>query len=222
MNNVHMRQVAIFYHVYLGGGEIPCDHENVVGIISEQLSALHASGLMAGVEHFSIGVSGSEYDAFMVAAMAPEAHVTQNSSGLGEVPTIQMLQAFCKSHPNWYVLYIHTKGAIYKGFQHVVAWRKCMENCVIWRWQSCLADLESGVDSCGCHWLTPMRFPIIGNNPYWAGNFFWARSDFLNTLPPVNTNTRYDAEAWIGTGRRKPRVRDYAPHWPGAACMQCA
>ena len=66
-----MRSVAIFYHIYLGGGEIPCDAENVISIVTEQLSALEVSGLTKRASHFQIGVNGSDEDAFMIASMAP-------------------------------------------------------------------------------------------------------------------------------------------------------
>lgn len=215
-----MRPIAIFYHIYLGGGTIPCDPENVTQIVTEQLSALYVSGLAASAQYIEIGVSGSEEDAFMVQSMAPDWKVTHNKTGVGELPTMKLMQDFCKSHPDWYVLYFHTKGAIYKGHITVTAWRNCMENVVIWRWKSCVADLESGLDSCGCHWLKPSQYPIIGNVPYWGGNFFWARSNLLNTCPPIDINAdRYQAEVWIGKGRRA-RVRDYAMHWPGAHCIQ--
>lgn len=215
-----MNPIAIFYHIYMGGGVIPCDTENVIGIVTEQLAALNVSGLSRRAQHIEIGVTGSELDHFMIKGMAPlGAHVAHNLTGVGELPTMKMMQDFCRDHHGWYVLYIHTKGAIYKGFQQFVDWRHCMENAVIWRWESCYKDLEAGVDSCGAHWLTPARYPIIGNVPYWGGNFFWAKSNFLNTLPPIDVNAdRYQAEVWIGKGKRPPKVRDYAIHWPGAAC----
>ena len=216
-----MKPIAIFYHIYLGGGTIPCDSENVTQIVTEQLSALHASGLAAVASYIEIGVSGSEEDAFMVQSMAPNWKVTHNKSGVGELPTMKLMQNFIREHKKgWYVLYFHTKGAIYKGHDSVTAWRNCMENVVIWRWKSCISDLDSGVDSCGCHWLTPAMYPIIGRVPYWGGNFFWAKIELLNTMPDIDVNAdRYQAEVWIGKGRRA-RIRDYAVHWPGAGCMR--
>lgn len=215
-----MRPIAIFYHVYLGGGVIPCDHENVIGIVTDQLSALEASGVAKASQHSVIGVSGTEEDVFLVGMIAGKAQVFHNKEGVGELPTMKRMQDFCVGHPGWNVLYLHTKGAIYKDQPLYSAWRKCMENAVIWSWNSCQADMQNGIDSCGAHWLTPQLYPIIGRVPYWGGNFFWAKSEFLNTLPPIDINAdRYQAEVWIGKGRR-PRVRDYCIHWPGAACMR--
>ena len=170
---------------------------------------------------FVIGVSGSKFDAFMMASLAPEAVVTHNDVGVGELPTMKLMHMFCQKSPNWNVLYLHTKGAIYNGDPTVTAWRKCMENAVIWQWQRCVNDLSFSIESVGAHWLTPAKYPIIGDVPYWGGNFFWAKSEFLAGLPEIDINAdRYQAEVWIGKGRRPPRIRDYAMHWPGAACCK--
>lgn len=214
-----MRPVAIFYHIYMGGGSIPCDHDNVLGIVTDQLSSMRVCGVMAKADQVTVGVSGSDLDAFMVRGMIGKGSVVHHASGNGELPTMILMQFFCKTHPGWDVLYLHTKGAIYKGFQHVVDWRHCMERAVLWNWQSCVKDMESGVDSCGAHWLTPWKYPVIGPVPYWGGNFFWVKSEFVNTLPPLDPNAdRYAAEVWIGRGKKPPRVRDYAAHWPGQGC----
>lgn len=59
----------------------------------------------------------------------------------------------------------------------------------------------------------------------WAGNFWWAKSDFLRTLPSIMNRerikisglgaaeSRFESEVWIGNGPRLPRVRDYHPRW---------
>lgn len=216
-----MRPIAIFYHVYLGGGEIPVDSDNVIGIVTDQLSALQVSGLTVRARHFEIGVTGPDLEAFMVMGMAPpNSKVTHHHGGVGELPTMKLMQDFCATHPGWSVLYLHTKGAIYKGFDHVVRWRHCMERVVIWQWEACYKDLEFNFESCGAHWLTPGRYPIIGEWSYWGGNFFWAKSEFLNTLPAIDVNAdRYQAEVWIGRGKKPPKVRDYAIHWPGYQCI---
>jgi len=216
-----VKPIAIFYHIYLGGpGVHPCDPGIVTGIVTEQLSALHASGLMGSTKLFHIGVNGSDEDVFMVKSMEPLASVNKNLPGVGELPTMKVMQDWCKATPGWNVLYLHTKGAIHGGNPTMAQWRHCMESACIWSWKQCVHDLEEGgIESCGAHWLTPEAMPFIGNTAYWGGNFWWSTSDFLSTLPIIDVNlTRHEAEVWIGRGPRRPRVRDYRPHFPMAGC----
>jgi hypothetical protein len=155
----------------------------------------------------------------MVKSMEPLASVNKNLPGVGELPTQKVMQDWCKVNPGWNVLYFHTKGAIHNGNPVMEAWRHCMERACIWGWRDCVHNLENGIESCGAHWLTPEQYPIIGLTPYWAGNFWWATSDFVNTLPTIDVSlSRYEAEVWIGRGPKRPRVRDYAPHFPMQGC----
>lgn len=215
-----MRKIAVFYHCYLSGGEVAVSVDNVIRIASAQFSALDKSGLSDSAQHISIGVSGSPADYMAIASMSPKSsEVSHNLAGVGELPTMKRMQDWCKNNPGWLVLYIHTKGAIHHGNPPYEAWRSCMERAVVWGWKKCVNDLLGRYESCGAHWLTPQRFPFIGETAYWGGNFWWARSDFLNTLPPIDVNlSRYEAEVWIGRGPRRPVVMDYAPHFPMSGC----
>jgi hypothetical protein len=78
-----------------------------------------------------------------------------------------------------------------------------------------------GFDAVGCHWLTaeqfsswaPQEFP--DGTPFFGGNFWMARCDYLRGLPEPSTRSRFDAERWIGLG--DPRVLDLRPGWPAAS-----
>jgi len=214
-----MKPIAIFYHVYLSGGEHPCNPECVTGIIADQLGAIQASELGLNTSLFHIGVNGTDEDTFLVSMMAPGASVNRNGPGTAELPTQKVMQDWCKVNPGWCVLYLHTKGAIHNGNPVMSSWRRCMERACVWGWRNCVHDLHSGFDSSGAHWLTPESYPVIGLTPYWGGNFWWATSDFINTLPKIDVSlSRYEAEVWIGRGPKRPKVRDYAPHFSMAGC----
>jgi hypothetical protein len=110
------------------------------------------------------------------------------------------------------VLYAHTKGAA-DDSDFRVRWRHSMTNRVVVRWQEHLATLETGdVDAVGCHWLTPEAYPGMVNTPFFGGNFWMARCDYLRTLPPCPSEPRFEAELWVG--RNNPRVIDLLPGWP--------
>lgn len=217
-----MKPIAIFYHVYMGGGVIPAAADNCLRICMEQLDTLNVTGLVTQSNLVHVGVSGSKDAANMVKSVVPwpKVSVMHNEFGVGELPTMAHMQYWCKDHPGYAVLYFHTKGAIHGGSPVYERWRYCMENVVLWRWRECVADIsDRGIDMAGAHWLKPQNYPFIGPLPYWAGNFWWASSDFINTLPTVEVNAdRYQAEVWIGKSRRAPRVHDYAPHFPMTGC----
>jgi hypothetical protein len=45
-----------------------------------------------------------------------------------------------------------------------------------------------------------------------GGNFWWARSDLIHRLPPIETETRWDAEGWLGLG--DPDIANLIPGQP--------
>lgn len=70
----------------------------------------------------------------------------------------------------------------------------------------------------------------VGNPPVdhiWGGTFFWARSDFIATLPPLaecplvkqhgmkSYESRATDEQYIGLGPKLPRTKDYCTYGIG-------
>jgi hypothetical protein len=214
------RPIAIFYHTYLSGGDPPANFDNAIRIIATQLDSMNQVGLIDLASHIQIGVNGSEADYAAVCGIAyPKCKVTHNLVGTAELPTMKLMQDFCRDHPGWSVLYLHTKGVIHNGSPTFEAWRLCMEKTVIWNWNHCVHEIQRGFDTAGAHWLTPSKYPFIGPVPYWGGNFFWATSDYLNLLPNIEVVAdRYQAEVWIGKSPRKIAARDYAFHFPMSGC----
>jgi hypothetical protein len=92
---------------------------------------------------------------------------------------------------------------------------------VVHNWRKCVADLDSGYEAVGCHWMEPPETPE--GQFIFAGNFFWSTSRFLRTLPSIqdreriklsglwSLQSRYEAEVWFGNGRQLPLFRDYHP-----------
>lgn len=220
-------KIAIFYHTRLSGGEPHIDFDHASGIMAEQMDALEKSGLMDATSHMLIGVNGGMADAAAAAMLSPDkATLTAFPEEYrGELPTLYLLRLWAIENPGWAVFYHHTKGAIHLWEPFYANWRRCMERVCVWNWQRCIDDLQRGADSVGAHWLTKERFPGQISTPFWGGNFWWATSDYLATLPEmprtaVHRTDFYQAETWISTGPRLPRVSTYADHWPGGHCAQ--
>jgi hypothetical protein len=216
-----MREIAVFYHTRLSGGDPHIDFDHASNIMAEQMQELIATGLAEAASKLLIGVNGGMHDFCAAACMAPPnaEMVAHPNHFRGELPTMFIMQQWCRSNPSAYVMYHHTKGAIHKGEILYDAWRKRMMNCCTSNWRQCIKDLDEGYESIGCHWLTPEQFGPAVKAPFWGGNFWWAKASFLNTLPQLRqtADTReqfYDAESWIGWGPRRPLVKDYYPGWP--------
>lgn len=225
-----MSKIAVFYHCRLGGGDPPINADHAIGIMQSQMDALIRSGLESRADLIVVGSNGDMTNFIAAKSLSPHKAevVNHGEHARSELPTLAIIREWIRDHQDWYVLYHHTKGAGHwnhgQFFGH--QWRKCMERVVVWKWKACIDDLESGYDAVGAHWLTRERYgATMGptRTPYFGGTFWWAKASFLLKLPDIPTNAgspthghdddRFLAEKWIGLGP-KPKVRDYAPHWP--------
>jgi hypothetical protein len=209
-------KLAVWYHCVLSGPRIPSE-DFAVSILSEQMHALKESGLFDAAQQRCFCVNGGDVDFLTLASFVPApGNVVANHEGQSEIPTMNLLRQNLK--PGWAVMYHHIKGVQHPGNPQVERWRRCMEHVCVWNWNGCVAELERRSDTCGAHWLTHEKYPMLGvGQRYWGGNFWWATSDYLLTLPPLPNDSfenRYEAESWIGKSPRNPRIYDFAPHWP--------
>lgn len=193
--------LAVFYHAYVGGRwQIP---------VAEHARALEHAGFTGTVR---IGAVGPREDRRRVVECFPHARLVAEADSGFEALTINALRGYALEHDGA-VLYAHTKGAAtVEAFRD--RWRRSMTDRVIGRLWENVALLDE-VDAVGCHWLTEQQFPgMFGPTlpPFFGGNFWVARCDYLRTLPECPAEPRYEAERWIGLGN--PRVRDLLPGWP--------
>jgi hypothetical protein len=143
-----------------------------------------------------------------------------------------MLEQWLPGHEDYYVLWFHSKGATHEPGHYLSdRWRGCMQKHCVVNWRQCVADLDAGFESVGCHWMSGNKTPP--GQSIWAGTFFWAKASFLLTLPSVmkrdriklsgldSIESRYEAEVWIGNGPRLPRVKDYHPNWDPSKIATC-
>jgi hypothetical protein len=133
----------------------------------------------------------------------------------GEVPTLREVYAACVANPDMgHVLYLHVKGASHKAGGPVDAWRDFLCAGVLGRWRDCVAALDDGCDAAGNEWyghgegaLWRRVWGLDGLDflPHFAGNFWWARADYVARLDPPPLCVRHDAEyRFVGVGN--PRV----------------
>lgn len=225
-----MRPIAIFYHCLFFHGDPPKLRPNACAIISRQMDMVYNSGLLDATSEFIVGINGGAESNAVAQEIIPDKAklVFHGLKSKAENLTIVELEKWVPSHPGWNVLYFHAKGCTHLpgdayGDNISAPWRETMNHYLIDEWKTCVADLEAGYESVGCHF---MRHLLDGTQNIWAGNFWWATSDFLKEVPSIFLRdrikvsgisaavSRYESEVWIGNGRL-PKVKEYLPHGGG-------
>mmetsp|Transcript_38891 Transcript_38891/g.62996 ORF Transcript_38891/g.62996 Transcript_38891/m.62996 type:complete len:418 (-) Transcript_38891:561-1814(-) len=162
-------------------------------IVDTQIESLESSGLLDRTSVVNVIVLGnitfeSEMLKFRTTQMD---NLTQ-----WEFPTLDLLRSHCSLYPNDLVWYIHNKGASRTPNRPVEDWRKLLMYFVVERWQDCYTHVANNeTDACGS-----MLYHNTDLDRFYAGNFWWARCDYINTLPAYNRADRYSAERWVGQG----------------------
>lgn len=232
---------AFFFHTRISGGSMPmnADGQRNVSVrredgqaqFVEQMELIVSSGLYENCHALVIGVNaavGSE-DVQFVSDNAPAGAtlIFHGADAESLLPTMRLLQDWLPGHEDWAIGFGHAKSVTHRQDPMRQAWRRCLEHHIIQNWQRCVTDLEAGYDTVGCHWLCNTK-PNPGKwamGCYWGGVFWWAKAEFLLTLPKLpervtDRHSWYYPELVIGQGRT-PRVRDYHSGWPNlAGCQQ--
>lgn len=163
-------------------------------VFSSQMDKLIASGLYEKCKKITVTLVGR--DVAGVRFPWEKVEIGHRSSNVKEYefPALRLIHALCIT-TDCFVLYLHSKGVSKRGQvrQRMDDWRNYMEYFIIEKHQVCIEALRTH-DTCGVNWK---------NRPYphYSGNFWWARSDYIRTLPSVDrlkTRRRHQAEAWLG------------------------
>jgi len=230
-----MKNIAIFYHSLFFLGDPPVLLPTAFTVVKAQMAAFNDSGLLDAATEIHCGVNGGAESESIARELLPP-HAVIQYHGLdsrNENSTIVMLEQWLPLHDDWYVLYLHSKGATHpEGNDHSTRWRDCMMRHAVHNWRLCVADLDAGYEAVGSHWMTGDQTPP--GQSIFAGNFFWASSDFLRTLPSIqerdriklsglwSLDSRYESEVWLGNGPRLPKVKDYhGPNWNPGKTHEC-
>ena len=80
-----------------------------------------------------------------------------------------------------------------------------MHHFNVHKYKSCVAALTKGASTCGTELLTwennETTSYMTAGIYFYAGNFWWARCEYINKLPDINELREYDrrmSELWIG------------------------
>lgn len=230
-----MKPIAIFYHGLLFHGEPPEFRPAAFEIMRDHMILLHNTGLLFQAREVNVCLNGGD-ETFLVSQLIVPGKARIALHGLqchNECRTILEIEKWLPTHPDWYVLYFHCKGATHKDHDPMrTVWRDCMTRACVSNWRQCVRDLDAGFEAVGCHWMVPPATPP--GQHIFAGSFWWANSNFLATLPSImqrdrikvsgldSIESRYEAEVWIGNGPRLPKVKDYhGPDWNPSKIATC-
>jgi hypothetical protein len=194
--------LAHFYHVYADGAwEAPVD---------EHLHALTVSGLLDNLDDVFVGIVGLPENRASVKERFPAVVVAEADEGWEQV-TLQKLHDYAHNHEAK-VFYAHTKGA-YQADDYRMLWRVAMTYDTVTRWRECVDALDF-VGVAGPYWLDSAMPEHSEHKHFFGGNFWWARTNYLRALPPVEVEHRWQAEGWIGLANPSVKImREGEPNW---------
>ena len=163
-----------------------------------QLELLKKSGLLSKLHYLCIINTGLPINISDIQSRYPPAKIIHYSKYTQEFEniTIKMLYTFCQYHPDYKVLYMHTKVVSYPR-DHVFlpgihSWNQFMMYSLITNYQKCLRLMHI-YDTVGCN-FRPFE---DGNNQHYSGNFWWARANYVNKVPIDYMKNKYDPEFWL-------------------------
>ncbi len=207
------RPIFGFYHLYCGPNDWP-------GIVSEQMSFIHNSGLADKLSKLYVTLVGAEADRKkalrMLEPLKYEIVAEYETGEHFEFPCLIKMRAIAEA-TKFYAFYFHTKGASYSNetgrYQNFEwkrlqceRWRRLMCHYVLSKWQMALNTLIGGYQAYGILYREKPR-------PHFSGNFWWARSEALREAPQLTEefmSDRYNAEFWLLNNGTKC-VKTYSP-----------
>ena len=187
-------------------------------LVIEQLDAIRNSGLMATTDMLFVScIYFKESDLAELTEILDTyalsykiiSALSKNNNQF-EFPALQFVYGLSFKE-DFYVYYFHTKGVSYtkdsavkyptSKFEQLsrcsTAWRNMMEYFVFTKYNAAINALEE-YDAYGCKYDDPIVPPY--HYKYYAGNFWWSKSVYIKTLPPITDEeqkNRYWAENWL-------------------------
>ena len=125
-----------------------------------------------------------------------------------------MIADWAASHPQNYVLYLHTKGGSAQEDALKVKWRRLMDREVVGQWRRNAEHLRGGLDTVGVNWRSHPP------TSHWPGSYWMSKSSYILRLedfgrycrnPRHNgvgllNQLRLGAEFWHGAGVPYPKI----------------
>lgn len=151
-------------------------------IVDEQYAKLKDSGLYEASETIVVGFIGGRSRLDELGAALPddpkfEVFTTEDVEDY-EFPTlVRLWHEARRRERSFFCYYFHTKGVSRGEERQINAWRRYMEYFTLERWEDCVLVLADH-DTCGVE--------LKDDGHHYSGNFWWATSDYVRTLPDAD------------------------------------
>ena len=176
----------VFFHTYI--------YKNWRLVYDDLMQKIVDSGLINNAE---INVVYTNADRFPDDAIIDGVNYINGGNNQFEYPTLSLLYEFAKQDENnSNILYFHTKG-VSRSSNNVTDWKNMMAYFNIEKWEDRVEELKQ-FDATGCNLSKGHQ---QGMRAMWfAGNFWWSKSDYVKKLQDPNTwkSNRLMAEFWLG------------------------
>lgn len=193
-----MVSVAHVYHVYVNGNWIDPVREHVLAMTRAELWR-HCRIYIGFVGNKPERQRAADY----ITKFFSFATIVETDSGW-EQETMRHIPEIAKDHSQ--LFYAHTKGAVMTS-ENQHSWRQTMTYYNVLQWRTMLSELQHH-DLAGIWWIPKEVHPA----PHFQGNFWWANTNYLLTLPEIENSNRWQAELWVG--QQQPNIYDA---YPGSA-----
>lgn len=170
-------------------------------ILDHLIEKLRQENLLSSFEYIFINNLGEAlpHDKY------PEKNIkiinSSRDTDMFENATLRLIHFFSQTHPDYKILYLHTKGVGYDVnhpfYQGICDWIDFMLYCLVNKSSNCLKLLDY-VDVVGCDYRNQLFFE---NPNHYSGNFWWATSDYIKKLDVAILKGKYDAEFWLFTNK---------------------
>lgn len=137
-------------------------------IVLEQILRLKRSPLWDYTDELIIGVTGPD-------VMIPdEPKITHFHSERNNYEGCTLSRVYDECFKDeCFVYYMHTKGASHTNLEDARPWRNKMETDIVDKYQTCIEGLQLGINTIGSQGIAE------SDRIFYAGNFWWARSDYI-------------------------------------------
>jgi len=177
---------TIVYHLF-------CNNDGL-GRFYKTYKKIKNSNLLAGIDSIHVNCVGlykKEWSDKISSLTKIKVH--QNEYDKSEATTVNLAKDLASKNLLGNTLYIHSKGASNKWLKKsslsqkkecIDAWVDFMEYHLIENYQLCL-NLLKEYDTCGCNKSGTNGKPLGFDWSTWhySGNFWWARNQYLNSIP---------------------------------------
>ncbi len=190
------------YHVMMDIGWEP--------VVAAQITTLKESGLLDATKKLYLSCvtnneASIEHLKDMIGSDKVEIIAQHQDPTCYEYPALEFIKQLSEKE-NALVYYFHTKGITYQSLtskdkrflafkRKIEAWRELLEYFIFTKWKVAVNTLSNGYDTYGCYRWPPKNYKM------YSGSFWWARTDFVRTLPNFDpniiSNDRFYSETWL-------------------------